>query len=160
MQNHVVRAQVGTYNGASGYIPADITAGEEYTGTITFNVPTVNDINNCNVVCMMIDINTGRVINVAEAKITDPTGIGGINADGEGAEEVARYNAAGQMIAGPQKGLNIIKYADGTTRKVVVNYQLFYNQTSSPAGVSLPGIFFGHGSTAAQYGSNLAVVLE
>ena len=120
MQNHVVRAQVGTYNGASGYIPADITAGEEYTGTVTFNVPTVNDINNCNVVCMMIDINTGRVINVAEAKITDPTGIGGINADGEGAEEVARYNAAGQMIAGPQKGLNIIKYADGTTRKVVV----------------------------------------
>lgn len=122
MQNNVVRAQVGTYNGAAGYIPAEITAGEEYNGTITFDVPTVNDISNCNVVCMMIDINTGRVINNAQAKITDPdsNGILGTLTDGNGVEEVARYNAAGQMIHGSQKGVNIIKYSDGTTRKVIV----------------------------------------
>lgn len=33
---------------------------------------------------------------------------------------VARYNAAGQRINGAQRGLNIIKYADGKTVKVVV----------------------------------------
>ena len=35
-------------------------------------------------------------------------------------KEVARYNLNGQQIHTPQKGINIIKYADGTTRKVVV----------------------------------------
>ena len=69
---------------------------------------------------MMIDANTGRVINNATAKIVDPTAIDGVNADARGAVEVARYNAAGQMIGSNQKGLNIIKYADGTTRKVMV----------------------------------------
>lgn len=120
MQSHVVRAQIGTYNGAAGYIPADITAGKEYTGTITFDIPTVDDIKNCNVICMMIDINSGRVINNATAKITATDGINGIVSGDENAEEVARYNAAGQVISGPQKGLNIIKYSNGTTRKVIV----------------------------------------
>lgn len=36
------------------------------------------------------------------------------------AVEVARYNAAGQLINGKQKGLNIVKLSDGTTRKVMV----------------------------------------
>ena len=34
--------------------------------------------------------------------------------------EVARYNLSGQQLHAPQKGINIIKYADGTTRKIVV----------------------------------------
>lgn len=34
--------------------------------------------------------------------------------------EVARYNLSGQQLHAPQKGINIIRYADGTTRKVVV----------------------------------------
>ena len=71
---------------------------------------------------MMIDANTGNVINNVQAKITDSdsNGILGTLTDGNGVEEVARYNAAGQMIHGPQKGVNIIKYSDGTTRKVIV----------------------------------------
>lgn len=38
----------------------------------------------------------------------------------DNAVEVARYNAAGQLINGKQKGLNIVKLSDGTTRKVLV----------------------------------------
>ena len=97
-----------------------ITGGQEYRGNIVFDMPKVNEISNCSVICMMLDANTGRVINVAQAKLTDATGIAGTVTGSNGAEEVARYNAAGQMIDGPQKGLNIIKYADGTTRKVVI----------------------------------------
>lgn len=37
-----------------------------------------------------------------------------------GATEVARYSAYGQFLAAPQKGLNIIRMSDGTTRKMVV----------------------------------------
>lgn len=120
-QNNVSRAHIGSYYGDTKYLPQTIECNTEYTGTIEFDVPsTVNDINNCNVICMMIDANTGRVINNAQAKVGDTSGIGGINADNSNAEVVARYNAAGQMIAAPQKGLNIIKYANGTTRKVMV----------------------------------------
>ena len=49
----------------------------------------------------------------------DPDGIGGIRADEEAAE-VARYDIQGRAIDKPQRGLNIIRYSDGTTRKVVV----------------------------------------
>ena len=38
----------------------------------------------------------------------------------DNAVEVARYNAAGQLINGKQKGLNIVKLSNGTTRKVMV----------------------------------------
>ena len=35
-------------------------------------------------------------------------------------EEVSRYSVNGQRLAVPVKGLNIVKYSDGTVRKVVV----------------------------------------
>ena len=34
--------------------------------------------------------------------------------------EVARYTVDGRRINQPQKGLNIIKYSDGSVKKVVV----------------------------------------
>ena len=34
--------------------------------------------------------------------------------------EVARYDIQGRKIAGPQKGINVIRYSDGSTRKVLV----------------------------------------
>ena len=35
------------------------------------------------------------------------------------AEGTERYNVSGQRISSPQKGLNIVKMSDGTTRKVM-----------------------------------------
>ncbi|MBQ9670338.1 MAG: leucine-rich repeat protein [Prevotella sp.] len=35
------------------------------------------------------------------------------------AEETERYNVSGQRISTPQKGLNIVKMSDGTTRKIM-----------------------------------------
>ena len=35
------------------------------------------------------------------------------------AEETVRYNVGGQRISTPQKGLNIVKMSDGTTRKIM-----------------------------------------
>ncbi len=53
----------------------------------------------------------------------DPTGIGNIRTDNTNVgevHEVARYNMQGQRISVPERGINIIKMSDGTTRKVVV----------------------------------------
>ncbi len=49
---------------------------------------------------------------------SDPDGIGEVKASEE-ATEIARYDIQGRKIAGPQKGINIIRMSDGTTRKVM-----------------------------------------
>ena len=35
-------------------------------------------------------------------------------------EEVARYSVNGQPLSAPTKGLNIVKYSDGSVKKVAV----------------------------------------
>ena len=49
----------------------------------------------------------------------DPDGVEGVRASEE-AVEVARYDIQGRRIAGPQKGINIVRYSDGSSRKVLV----------------------------------------
>lgn len=53
---------------------------------------------------------------------TDPeaTGIAGVKSNEAAKAEVARYNANGQLVPASQKGLVIVKYADGSAKKVVV----------------------------------------
>jgi len=53
----------------------------------------------------------------------DPTGIKTIKMDNtstEGVHEIARFNMQGRRIATPEKGINIVKMSDGTTKKVLV----------------------------------------
>ena len=49
----------------------------------------------------------------------DPDAINDVKAD-EREKEGICYDAQGRMISKPQKGLNIIRYSDGTTKKVLV----------------------------------------
>lgn len=54
---------------------------------------------------------------------TDPTGIQDIKMDEtstENVHEIARYNMQGRRIITPEKGINIVKMSNGTTRKVFV----------------------------------------
>lgn len=38
----------------------------------------------------------------------------------DAAKEVARYGINGQLLNGPTKGVNIVKYSDGTIKRVMV----------------------------------------
>ena len=60
---------------------------------------------------VVVDLETGR-----SDITTDIDGAAGP----EGLEVVARYSLDGRRLAAPQKGVNILKMSDGTTRKVVV----------------------------------------
>ena len=77
--NHVARATIGqTFNGTGGYIPANVVAGKEYSAGITATLPAnATDLSRLHVVVMMIDANTGRVINATQCavKAYDPVGI-------------------------------------------------------------------------------------
>ena len=46
------------------------------------------------------------------------TGIGRTN--DSTATKVARYDANGNLLAAPAKGLNIVRYSDGTVKKIMV----------------------------------------
>ena len=60
--------------------------------------------------------NWGIFENIVEY---DATGIDHITTSGE-AKEISRYAADGQRLEVPAKGLNIVKYSDGSVKKVVV----------------------------------------
>lgn len=111
-------------------LDGEVKAGEVVTSSYTLAMPTKTTlkaaINNNEVYAVVLVIaNDGTIANAARAKVTgapadsdDPdTGIQNISTD---SQEVARYNAAGQLINAPQKGMNIIKHADGKTSKVIV----------------------------------------
>lgn len=47
-----------------------------------------------------------------------PTGINGVHSAAE-RREVERYDTSGRRLTSPTKGLNIVRFNDGTTRKVM-----------------------------------------
>ena len=49
----------------------------------------------------------------------DPTGIDKVTTSTD-AKELSRYSVNGQRLSAPAKGLNIVKYSDGSVKKVVV----------------------------------------
>ena len=50
----------------------------------------------------------------------DPTGIDRVTTSTD-AKELSRYSVNGQRLSAPSKGLNIVKYSDGSVKKVVVH---------------------------------------
>lgn len=48
------------------------------------------------------------------------TGIGSVDSDSSGVHEVLRYDITGSVLKAPVQGINIVKYSDGSTRKVFV----------------------------------------
>ena len=58
----------------------------------------------------------GYFYNIVEF---DATGIDKVATSAD-AKEVSRYSANGQRLSAPAKGLNIVKYSDGSVKKVVV----------------------------------------
>lgn len=59
------------------------------------------------------------VVNLATGDSHISTGVEETVAGGD-VREVARYSLDGRQLAAPQKGINIIRMSDGTTRKVLV----------------------------------------
>ena len=49
----------------------------------------------------------------------DVTGIDKVSTSSD-VKEVSRYSVNGQRLSAPSKGLNIVKYSDGSVKKVVV----------------------------------------
>ena len=107
---------------------APLTEGVLTSTTYTLTLPTKSPlkgaINKSKVHVIAIVYDENGVANAAKSFIYaygDPAGINNVASSTEADNKiVARYNAAGQRIAEAQPGLNIVKYANGKTVKVLV----------------------------------------
>lgn len=113
-----------------GSLPASMKADEAIAHKYVFNLdevlntsdqPIIQDIKKLRVVAILVNTETGEVVNANKADVAeyDPAGISVVTNSLKGLE-AERYNAAGQRIAAPQKGLNIIKLSNGKSIKVIV----------------------------------------
>ena len=70
---------------------------------------------------LKVDADKVKAANDKLSSVLDPsTGIESVgNQDGP-AVELGRYNAGGQRVSKNSKGINIVKYSDGTVKKVIV----------------------------------------
>lgn len=116
----------GIENSLPAAIKADETVSSNYTFYLDFALntsfmPVIQDVNNLYVVALLVNQKTGEVANAIKTKVEayDPTGIETVMKSGL-STVTERYNAAGQRITAPQKGLNIIKLSNGKTVKVMV----------------------------------------
>ena len=119
----VAIAAQGVSKGVEGSVPAEVENGVKLTHSVEFDLSkyaVIQDRDNLGLVVMIIDNHTGGIINSHFVSIGSDTGIDVVGEDGAEASETARYTVDGRITKTPVKGLNIVKYSDGTVRKVMV----------------------------------------
>ena len=74
------------------------------------------------VCAVLIDTKTNEIVNADKTSVllNVDTGIDNNSVDATPKQEVARYNVNGELLVAPVKGINIVKFNDGSVKKVVV----------------------------------------
>ena len=106
-------------------VPSTVFKGENLTYNATLDISANTLIQNkekLHLTALLINRNNYSIVNAAQVSLGDggSSAIEGVTDDANGAAEVARYNVNGVRLDKAQKGLNIVKYSDGTTKKVIV----------------------------------------
>ena len=121
--NHVAIASKGVDYGIEGSLPSTMPVGETITHNVTFDnvsqYSLIQDKSKLSVCALLINKSTGKIENAAKCAIkSSSTGITNVNRNAS--EAVGYYSADGSRLNSPKRGLNIIRYADGTTSKVIM----------------------------------------
>ena len=122
----VARAVIGTtFNGTPGMIPTDLAANAEYKATISCELPVeVSNWSNAKAVVMLVDNNTGMIVNAAVAKFVDvKVGIEDISSSAS-VVKTEFFTLGGAAVSAPQRGVNILRQtlSDGSVvvKKILV----------------------------------------
>ena len=116
--HHVIRAYNSTWGDKVTW------DGTSFTATYDYNLDSSWKQDDIKFVAFLNKHNANdpldnRIENSINVSLSATNGVEGVSTNND-AVEVARYNAAGQRIEAPVKGLNIVKMSDGRTMKVIV----------------------------------------
>lgn len=115
LHNDVARTYVGSnFSGTLGLFPTSFFAGETVTATVSAEFPSQVIADNAHVVGMLINTQTGEVMNAAECRYVMADNTDGIDTPTSTLpSDAVIYNLNGQRITTPHKGLYI---QNGTIR--------------------------------------------
>lgn len=118
--NHVAIQASNVVNGVDNTVPASLEAEKENAFSYTFDIKDnalVQHRDLLKVAVILINRTTGKVVNAADIKVGGATAIKVPYAVKERVA-VAYYTIDGKRIDKPAKGLYIVRYSDGSARKV------------------------------------------
>lgn len=97
--HNVLRNWTGnTFNGTGGLLPADIEAGATYSVTMKVAVPnSVSDILKTHVTAMLIDSESGKILNADRRYTSDPNSVDGL-LDGDSDVSADVYSVDGRLV--------------------------------------------------------------
>ena len=107
-----------TFNGNGGHIPSAVKADTEYKASITMPMPqSVSKPENTKVAVIMIDANTGRIINAALRKM-NTVGVEEMMDEAAEVVETRWYNMQGMLLNECPEGIALKweRLSDGTVR--------------------------------------------
>lgn len=120
--HNVAVAAAGVESGVKGSVPAPIVAGKRIEHSQSFDMSdnkTVQDKTDLSLVVFLLNTKTGRIVNAEKVKVTSPDGIGIVQAEPKvGVERI--FNLQGQRQTRMQRGVNILRRADGSVQKILV----------------------------------------
>ena len=114
-----------SYNGTPNLFPSSLQAGSSYGTTVESEIPSqITNWQNAKAVVMIVDLNTGLVVNAAVAKFVDvQTGIESISSDASVAK-TEFFTLGGVAVSAPQRGVNIMRQTLSDGRIVVKKVML------------------------------------
>ena len=123
VHNHVLRDVLTETLGS----PLEITDGDKYSMTYSTTLDEGWNADNMNVIAFVSrqvfatsDVRDVYVNQTNQVKVGGTVGINNVGVTEGNVKEVARYSLDGRQLSRPEKGINIIKMSDGSTRKVIV----------------------------------------
>lgn len=95
--NEVARKVLGSFSGIAGSVPGNATANSEINYMIQQTIPgTVSNWENAEVVAILIDANTGKVVNAAKKEFV--SGTSGINEYSDNTNNLRIYSVLSNII--------------------------------------------------------------
>ncbi len=120
-------ALVSSYVSSKNQVPTlgTLSIGEPVEREYSLKMPTKTTLKNAvkdadlYIIALVVDKQSKKIVNAAKAAITvaNPDAIETVNATDD--TEVARYTLDGRRVNNAQKGLNIVRMANGKTVKVI-----------------------------------------
>lgn len=108
--------------GLTGLLPETMDADTPVTVDLAMEFPENVDVfSHCHIVVMLIHDATDRVVNAVEAVLFDnTTGLEGTRIVHDGTQP-SYYSIDGIRRDSPSKGINIVRYPDGSTKKILMH---------------------------------------